>query len=233
MAPIDKRYKLWYAGRNLSCSTIQDHKIGYAFSSDGINWVKYSGNPVLVPGDSDSFYNTAIYGPSVIFENNIYEMWFTGLDLIYNNQSTDGKANIFFATSNDGVNWSANPLPVLEAGSQNNSDTFVCAEPSVVKINNTYHMFYSVLNQWQVENFQVGYAWSFDGVFWIKSNQNPVLTVGNLNNWDYYWASHPTIIFEPSTSKIRMWYTGRNSQSLESFYDYYWDIGYAEFQLLN
>ena len=227
-APPNQRYKLWYAGRKLSCTTVQDHKIGYAYSPDGINWTKNSENPVLVPGNSSDWFNTAVYGPSVILENGSYKMWFTAQDVIFNDQPTDGKGNIGYATSANGINWLVYPEPVLVAGSQNNWDTAVCAEPSVIKIGNSYHMFYSALDSFDVENFQVGYALSSNGIDWVKSQQNPVLTVGSIGKWDEYWASHPTAIYDTQDSKFKIWYTGRDREIINSLTDYFWDIGYAE-----
>ena len=138
-APQNKRYKLWYAGRKARCQPINDHKLGYAFSPDGINWTKYAGNPVLVPGDSSSWFNTFISGPSVIVESGIYKMWFTAPDLVINGQPTDGKGNIGYATSVDGINWTVYPSPVLMAGAQQNWDSASIAEPSVIKVGNTFH----------------------------------------------------------------------------------------------
>lgn len=230
-APANERYKLWYAGRKLNCSNVQDHEIGYAFSPDGLNWTKYSGNPVIVPGDYSHWFNTATYGPSVILDGGIYKMWFTGLDAFANSQTTDGKANIVYATSTDAINWSIYPTPVLEAGTQNNWDLVVCAEPSVIKVGNLYQMFYSALDQWNIETFQVGYAWSSDGINWIKSSQNPVLKIGKSNQWDGFWASHPTVIFDSLENKFKLWYTGRDTTSIVSLTGYYWDIGYAESSL--
>ncbi|MDK2772084.1 MAG: hypothetical protein KYX68_07670 [Flavobacterium sp.] len=230
-AQFNERYKMWYAGRSLSCSNVQDHKIGYAYSPDGINWTKYTANPVIVPGGDSSWYNTAVYGPSVIYEGNIYKMWFTGMDTVLNNQSTDGKANILYATSINGINWSIHSEPVLVAGEQSEADLVVCAEPSVVKINGVYHMFYSSLDQWDVENFQVSHAWSVDGILWNKSHQNPLLLVGNVGEWDSYWASHPAVFYNNLTQNIQMWYTGRDNELINDFYNYYWDIGYAELRM--
>lgn len=227
-APANERYKLWYAGRKSSCSSVNDHKFGYAYSPDGINWTKYSGNPVLVPGNSSSWYNTFISSPSVILENGVYKMWFTAPDLILNNQPTDGKGNIGYATSIDGINWTVHPSAVLIAGDQMNWDSASVAEPSVVKVGNTFHMFYSALDQWTIENFQVGYATSTDGINWVKSTLNPVLQIGNANQWDRYWASHPAIVYDSLNSKFRMWYTGRDTATISSISGYYWDIGYAE-----
>ena len=227
-APINQRYKLWYAGRKARCKPINDHKFGYAYSPDGITWTKYTGNPVLVPGDSSSWYNTFVSGPSVILESGIYKMWFTAPDLVINNQPTDGKGNIGYATSTDGMNWTVYTSPVLIAGAQSNWDSVSCAEPSVIKVGATYHMFYSALDQWTIENFQVGYATSTDGINWLKSTQNPVLHIGTMGQWDRYWAAHPTAIYDSTNNKFRLWYTGRDTATIVSLTGYYWDIGYAE-----
>lgn len=227
-APLNQRYKLWYAGRKARCQPINDHKFGYAFSPDGITWTKYTGNPVLVPGDSSSWYNTFISSPSIILENGIYKMWFTAPDLVINGQPTDGKGNIGYATSADGINWTVYPSPVLIAGTQQNWDSASIAEPSVVKVGNTFHMFYSALDKWDIENFQVGYASSTDGINWTKSTQNPVLRIGSTGKWDRYWASHPGVIYDSRSNKFRMWYTGRDTAAIVSLTGYYWDIGYAE-----
>lgn len=227
-APSHERYKMWYAGRKLMCVPINDHKFGYATSPDGIHWTRYSQNPVLIPGADSSWFNSFVSSPSVILDEGIYKMWFTAPDLILNGQPTDGKGNIGYATSNDGIDWSIYPNPVLIAGEQLNWDSASIAEPSVVKINNMYHMFYSALDQWGIENFQVGYAVSVDGIFWTKSTRNPVLQIGSNGQWDRYWASHPSVVYDNSDNKFKMWYTGRDTANIVSLAGYFWDIGFAE-----
>lgn len=155
-APASQRYKLWYAGRKAQCQHINDHKFGLAYSPDGINWTKYSGNPVLEPGGSSSWYNTFISSPSAILNVGIYKMWFTAPDLVFNSQPTDGKGNLGYATSQDGINWTVHPSAMSVAGEQSNWDSASIAEPSVIKIGDTFQMFYSALDQWTIENFQVG-----------------------------------------------------------------------------
>lgn len=227
-APTNERYKLWYAGRKTQCSSANDHKLGYAYSPDGIKWTKYQGNPVLVAGGNTNWLNSFVSGPSVIKEGSTYKMWFTAPDLIMNGQSTDGKGNIGYATSPDGINWTVYPSAILIAGDQSNWDSASIAEPSVIKVGNTYHMFYSALDKWNTETFQVGYAYSTNGIDWIKSTSNPVLKKGNTTQWDRYWASHPTVIFDSVQNKYKMWYTGRDTGAITSLTGYYWDIGYAE-----
>jgi predicted GH43/DUF377 family glycosyl hydrolase len=177
-APPTERYKMWYAGRKSLGSGVNDHKFGYAYSPDGINWTKYSGNPILSSGSPSDWYNTFISSPSVIKEGSTYKMWFTAPDLIANGQPTDNKSNIGYATSTDGINWSVYPAAVLIAGSQSNWDSAAAAEPSILKIGNAYHMWYSALDNWTVENFAVGYATSLDGINWTKDMSNPVLDIG-------------------------------------------------------
>lgn len=226
-APPNERYKLWYAGRKSRCSPVNDHKIGYATSPDGIHWTKYAGNPVLAAGDSSSWFNSFVTGPAVIKDGATYKMWFTAPDLVLNGQPTDGKGNIGYATSTDGKQWVVSPSPNLAAGAQNNWDSASVAEPSVVKIGGTYHLFYTALDKWNIENFQVGYARSSDGRNWIKAVENPVLRIGQNNQWDRFWATHPAVVFDSVDNTIKMWYTGRDTAVIGSLTGYYWDIGYA------
>ena len=159
-------------------------------------------------------------------------MWFTAPDLVANGQPTDNKSNIGYATSTDGINWSVYPEAVIIAGSQENWDAAAAAEPSVLKIGSTYHMWYSALDNWAIENFAVGYAYSLDGINWTKDITNPVLDVGLPATWDAYWASHPTVIFDSTDNLFKMLYTGRDIDdaalgNVTSLSDYTWDIGYA------
>jgi predicted GH43/DUF377 family glycosyl hydrolase len=220
-APASRRYELWYAGRNARCNPVNDHQFGYAYSPDGIHWTKYPNNPVMSAGNTTAWYNTFISGPSVIFENGIYKMWFAAPDAIANGQPTDGKGNIGYTTSIDGITWAIATVPVLIAEGAS------VAEPSVLKIGNRYHMFYSTLKSWDNENFQVGYATSDDGINWNRRTE-PVLKVNTKNQWDSYWASHPCVLYDSAIAAFRMWYTGRDKAELTDLDGYFWDIGYAQ-----
>lgn len=221
-APANQRYQMWYAGRNSRCVPVNDHKFGYAYSPDGIHWTKYAGNPVMVPGNSSEWYNTFISGPSVLLENGIYKMWFAAPDAFINGQPTDGKGNIGYATSADGISWSIHPQPVLIANGAS------AAEPSVFKKENKYYMFYSTLISWDNETFEVGCAISSDGITWENTPTNPVLKTGLPGQWDSFWASHPTAMYDRASDKFMMWYTGRDTSKITDVNGYHWEIGYAE-----
>lgn len=225
-APKNERYKMWYAGRNAKCKPINDHKIGYATSPDGINWTKYS-TFLIEAGPAESWFNGFVSNPEVKKVNNTYKMWFTAPDLVLNGQETDGHGNIGYAVSNDGLNWTIHPTPVLKAGEQNNWDKASIAEPCIVIVDNRYYMFYSALDQWDQENFQVGFAHSTDGINWTKSISNPVLRIGFDGKFDSYWASHPGVIYNNKTKRFEMWYTGRDRENITNLTDHTWDIGFA------
>ena len=106
-------YKMWYGAWD--GVTFQ---IGYAYSSDGINWTKYNdtlttshpyleSDPVLKlgPGAWESVW---VYYPQVYFDGNTYHMWYAG-----NNGTND---RIGYATSPDGITWTKHGTPVLNIG---------------------------------------------------------------------------------------------------------------------
>lgn len=86
-APDD--FVMWYSGGDGKV----DHGIGYATSSDGINWTKDENNPVYYKDDGITWRDNRTYTPSVIKDGANYKMWFTGKD------GTSGNYSIGYATS--------------------------------------------------------------------------------------------------------------------------------------
>lgn len=227
LAPATERYKMWYAGQYFNSYR---YDIGYAFSSDGINWVKHA-NPVLQVGASGEWDNGFLEGPSVIKDGSTYKMWYCGYDAIPDGIGADGKANIGYATSIDGINWvkyAGNPILVTGI---NTWDSIYVQDPHVIKEGNEYHMWFGGGDNDTYYSQQVGYATSQDGINWIKSPLNPVLTRGNAGDWDEILASFPSVLND--NGNYRMWYTGRNLDPLPvGSLDYYWEIGYATIDIV-
>ena len=74
-------YDMWYAGgayQGLASGPPEVAEIGYARSSDGINWIKYDRNPVLRPSSASSQWTNGYFDPSVYFDGERFHMWFTG-----------------------------------------------------------------------------------------------------------------------------------------------------------
>ncbi|MFO7445921.1 MAG: hypothetical protein R6W90_06110 [Ignavibacteriaceae bacterium] len=125
---IDGVYYLYYYGRNYPQA-----RIGLAFSYDGINWTKYSGNPILTP--TEAWEGQGVYHPSVIKEGNIFRMVYSCTP-----------ANAFgLATSSDGKNWikqTSNPF-FRTNDTYNQWANESIAYPFFTKVNDQYLIYYS------------------------------------------------------------------------------------------
>lgn len=139
-------YQMWYAGVNEAPvgSPSERWQIGYATSPDGLNWTKY-GPPVISP--AESWELTSVSYPNVIFENGVYHMWYaaTAINL---------PIQIIYAYSTDGINWTKPPdqNPALTLGPSGSFDSVYIASPFVIKVGNTYRMYYDGFNgqRWQI-----------------------------------------------------------------------------------
>lgn len=133
---IDSLYFLYFDGR----SQTGDNRIGIAFSSDGITWTKYTGNPILTP--TVSWEGTGVGWPSIIYENGEFKMVY--MKVTYSSDELFG-----MATSIDGINWiKLNSNPIF--GPQNTSNGWAdydIAYPCYVKAGNEYRIYYSGWNQ--------------------------------------------------------------------------------------
>jgi len=100
-------FHMWYSGYDGS-----RYRIGYATSTDGVEWDKHNGNggPVLDLGSSGEWDDYYVFSPCVLSTPSGYEMWYTGYD---------GNYRIGYAKSPDGHTWTRwydNPVLGLGAG---------------------------------------------------------------------------------------------------------------------
>lgn len=104
--------------------------IGLATSSDGVNWKKYSGNPVLSP--TLQWEGIGVLYPAVIYDNNRFIM-------IYSN--TD-RTKFGIAYSNDGMNWTKSTTPTFTV-SDTQKNLLHIDYPFLIKIGNEYKLYYT------------------------------------------------------------------------------------------
>ena len=64
-------YHMWYTGGGSRSSS---RGFGYAFSTDGVEWTKHRGNPVVIP-DGGYFWN-----PTVLQDGSAWRMWYSHWD---------------------------------------------------------------------------------------------------------------------------------------------------------
>jgi len=149
-------YKMWFAGYDGVVS-----RIGYAISSDGINWAVYSNTgggmkgAVIGPENTPSFASSHASEPTVIKDNGIYKMWFAG---------NDGSGyRIGYAVSSDGINWtvysnSSGGMKGAVIGPEN-SPSFASgasgSSPTVIEDNGVYKMWFQ---GYDGSVYRIGYA---------------------------------------------------------------------------
>jgi hypothetical protein len=118
----DGTYRMWYYGWGTN-----RWSVSYATSSDGINWNKYAGNPVLNIGPAGDLDDFMVLRPWVLIDGKgIYHMFYQG-----NDQRTN---RIFYAKSNDGFNWVKQGL-IIDLGPPGSYDDNHTAGPMVINDN--------------------------------------------------------------------------------------------------
>ncbi|MCB0304800.1 MAG: T9SS type A sorting domain-containing protein [Calditrichaeota bacterium] len=73
---ISQTYQMWYTGQKTGLL----YDVGFATSTDGINWTKSSDNPVLENGFAGTWEGLSVIYPKVIFHDNQYKMWYCGIN---------------------------------------------------------------------------------------------------------------------------------------------------------
>jgi predicted GH43/DUF377 family glycosyl hydrolase len=195
---IDGTYKMWYMGEDESSA-----RIGYATSTDGLNWEKYNGNPVLNLGTAGTWDENEVMHPSVVFDGSTYHMWYNGYG--QDVQRTG------YATSPDGINWTKySGNPVLTIGDPGVWDDYMLALMRVIYKDNEFKIWYTAGDgtDGSSKYFRIGYATSPDGITWSKSENNPVLDKGEVGAWDSLGVVTSTVIFDTTGKIYKMWYGG-------------------------
>ena len=203
------QYKMWYSGWRG-----YDINIGYAVSSDGVNWQKdVANNPVLSPGASDWEDRTVGYC-TIEPQAGQYFMYYCG--------GGTASGGIGRATSLDGINWDRDTFnnPLLVPGLPGEWDDYLILLPWFVDVEGDYYMFYTAFQTNLDGARRVGLATSTDGTDWQKAAQNPVLAP-SPGRWDGLFVEGGTVLMLNDT--LHMWYGGTRDPA-----DFYrWRIGHA------
>lgn len=200
-------YRMWYNGYDTQPYYAGMMEVGLATSQDGMNWTRYSTDPVLQVGEPGSWDDVWAYVNTVLYEDEIYKMWYTGFN--------GSQARIGYATSEDGTNWTKYPgNPVISPLGSGQGDLDAAQNARVIHNENAYEMWFN--GQYSNPDFNIYYGYSDNGIDWEYSKE-PVLTTGADLSFDADWVWSPCVLYEDGL--YRMWYSGYNGNE--------WSVGYA------
>ena len=144
----DSGYLMYYSGGNGYPFPPDKHgMVGLAFSSDGITWTKYDdpkttnppyaeSDPVISLGTAGTYDSGLAWECDVLKTDTGFEMFYTG-----DPDSWSGE-KICYATSEDGIHWVKDSVNNPLLGPTQDWVTVDIVSPSVVKIKNTYFVYY-------------------------------------------------------------------------------------------
>lgn len=101
------------------------------------------------------------------------------------------------------VAWYKHEGPVFLPGEKGSWDAGGVFSPSVLKIDDTYHMWYSGMDG---NNIRIGHATSEDGLVWVKDDNNPVVDLGEDGSFDDNLTYLPVVVYDGAS--FHMWYVG-------------------------
>jgi hypothetical protein len=214
-APENEKYKMWYAGNGSPGDNRPDftYQIGYAFSSDGINWTKYNdpqndagiryreSDPVLsIPSFWDD--GTGIFSPSdlsspsdawttgepsvTLEEDGTYRLYYIGLGL--DETLRNFGYRVLLAESRNGYQWIKKGV-VFECDHQGNeTEAIMC--PAVIKRGCDYLLFYTMVDiaiEGGFAVFEQGYTGvaisKNGGMTFDRAATNPIIPHGSIGSY--------------------------------------------------
>ena len=196
---------LYYSGWNQKVRTPYHNSTGLAISKNGHDFTRLYTGPIL---DRTKDEPHLAVTPCIIQDNGIWKMWYiSGIRWEFIAGKYEPVYTIKYAESENGIDWRRFPEKCIK----HHSEDEVFSHPSVIKIDNKYHMWfcYRKIHNYhdEVNSYQIGYAHSDDGKNWNRDD-NASGIQKSKEGWD------STMICYPSVIKIKddyyMFYNGNS-----------------------
>lgn len=183
-------------------------------AADGVHFGSMSADPVFPLGAPNAFDEEHIQCPDLMEDGALWKLWYTGGGGGVGGGGIPG-SGIGYATSTDqGQTWARRFRPVLEA-TRGGWDANGVATASVVRWHGQFWMYYATIQDPPAPgdpdpgpyHTEVGVATSPNGEPpWTKYAQNPVLSYGPPDAFDFAGAFRPRATAIGDT--LHLFYTG-------------------------
>lgn len=203
MIAVADKYIGFYNGRN----NPQTYSIGMSTSNDGYRWSR-SQFEFLEPREN-MFDSAMLNGPCPVTVGDYVYLYYSGFDgsqISTGLAILDEECDIIYRSKN----------PVLTTGNGLDWDSKNIFRSAVIyESDNEPSKRFSMLygGQGQDGRYQIGLAYSDDGIHWNKYRGNPVLTYGSAGQFDSQWVSQPTVT--KFNGQYYMGYAGYNEVRME------------------
>jgi predicted GH43/DUF377 family glycosyl hydrolase len=176
--------------------------VGYATSTDGVEWTRQADEPVLsaeTMSGSNLSGNNLFVTSALVEPDETWVLYFYTLgDAGFTGPGEIGRATAPAATGP----WTIDPDPLLSPGPSGSWDDVQVSGPNVLKSGDTYFMYYD--GSRSGSQSRIGLATSTDGIQWEKYNDpateeqafagsDPVLGVSD-QGWDSKRVIDPNVI---------------------------------------
>ncbi|MES2593558.1 MAG: hypothetical protein V4608_16865 [Bacteroidota bacterium] len=181
-----KKY-LYYLGWNLKVTVPWLNTIGLAiFNTKSKKFEKHSLAPLLDRSNEDPF---SISYPSILFDNDIYKMWY-GSNLSWGQDQSEMQHVFKYAESRDGINWQRTNKIAVNLIHENE---YALSKPFVIRENGIYKMWYSFRANGIIKTYRIGYAESVNGIDWIRKDNETGIDISK-DGWDNEMICYPFIL---------------------------------------
>lgn len=202
----DGKIFMYYIGWNQQLTVPYQNSIGLAISEDnGNTFYKYGKGPLIGRSFMEPYF---VASPNVIKINDSFVMYYLSCTKwIKEENKMEPKYNIKYTASRDGIEWVVNSKNIC-IDYKNEQEAI--AQPSVIKHNGIYKMWYSTRNtldyRTNKENsYRIGYAESKDGYRWERKDDEAGINVSD-KGWDSEMLAYGSVY--SLNNKLLMFYNG-------------------------
>jgi len=195
-------YQGWERGYSVPYKT----SLGLAISYDNANtFKKYSKGPLFSRTPNEPYLENGFF---ILKEKDRFLMWYaTCSEWIKTDEKLEPVYNIVFAQSNDGINWKRNGIKCFENKYKKEAN----GRPTVIKIEDTYYMWFCYRDVLNFRNgsggYKIGFAYSNNLHDWIRKDDLSGLSF-SFNDWDSDMQAYPYIL--NVIDKTYLFYNGNN-----------------------